>query len=86
MAGALCRSSHDRRLGAKNRAERGWLHPNGDHGARVSVHREEWGRSQPIQAAQRYGMLRNVVNSGWRRGVRPDRVRWRYGFTPLGSP
>jgi len=31
-AGALRRSLHDRRLGAKNRAERGWLHPNGDHG------------------------------------------------------
>jgi len=63
-AGALRRSPHDRRLGAKNRAERGWLHPNGDHGARVSVHREERARSQPIQATQRYARLRNVVNSG----------------------
>jgi hypothetical protein len=58
----FCCSLHDRRFCAKNRAERGWWSRNGDHGARVSVHREEWASSQPIQTAWRYGMLRTVAN------------------------
>jgi hypothetical protein len=57
------RSPHDRRFCAKNRAERGWWSRNGDHGTRVSAHREERTRPQPIQTAQRYSTSRTTANS-----------------------